>query len=126
MSPDSPILSVLQKDVEYRRKRQWDVFSWSSTLLVAIIGGLIAIKTSEHPHSLRRLTQVIITAAVVVLGGYAYRWIYDDAKRQVATVDLLNKVAKLEPEEHKYPALGYRGAIILLAVVAVLAVWFPL
>jgi len=29
---------------EYRRTTQWDIFSWCSTLLVAIVGGLIALR----------------------------------------------------------------------------------
>lgn len=126
MSSDSPKLSILQKDLEYRHKRQWDIFSWCSTLLVAITGGVIALETTQSPHPLTLPTQLIISLAVVVLAGYAVHWIHYDAKCQTVTVDLLNKEVNLEQTVRKHAGLGYRGAIVLLALAAILAIWYPL
>jgi hypothetical protein len=38
-------VGVLQKELEYRRKKQWDIFSWCSTVLLAMIGGIFALAT---------------------------------------------------------------------------------
>ena len=50
---DLPSLSdFLIRELEYLRDKQWKIFSWASTIFTALIGGVIVLKTRDHPHHL--------------------------------------------------------------------------
>ncbi|MGL9621605.1 hypothetical protein QRQ56_26705 [Bradyrhizobium sp. U531] len=37
------VLQFARCELEYRRKKQWDIFSWVVTILVSVIGGIAAL-----------------------------------------------------------------------------------
>lgn len=84
MNSQTPIAvsDGLQKELEYRRKKQWDIFSWCSTLLVAITGGVIALRARESAFMFSSITKVIISLAVLALFFYAAFWIIYNGKKK--------------------------------------------
>jgi hypothetical protein len=45
----------MRDEVMYRREQQWKVFSWVSSLYLAIIGGVIVISSNDSPQGAWRL-----------------------------------------------------------------------
>src|ERR1041384_3337493 len=39
---------ILRKEVEFRRDKSWTLFSWASTILLGVIGGLVAIASKPE------------------------------------------------------------------------------
>jgi hypothetical protein len=54
----------LRAEATFRRERQWAVFSWISSLFLAVIGGAIAIASNSLNFSLGH--KVLLTGAVIV------------------------------------------------------------
>lgn len=65
MSDRETLVELLRQDIEYRRTTQWDIFSWCSTLLVAIVGGLIAVRFTETTRGRRFATRDLCGAVIV-------------------------------------------------------------
>jgi hypothetical protein len=63
---------ALTDQLAYRRDRRHAVFAWSSSILVAIIGGLVAF-TPDKSQDLNSHKQWIITATIGVLAVFTLR-----------------------------------------------------
>ena len=57
-------------EISYRMDKLWRIFSWTSTILVAMIGGTIALRTGKKPD-LSLPHQIVLAVAAGVLGLYA-------------------------------------------------------
>jgi hypothetical protein len=113
------------REVEHRRKKQWDIFSWCSTLFVAIIGGVIALQVRDPPHPLSWKHQGVLSFAVVDLLVYAGIWISYNNKIERSAVGVLkNELTGVDMQMH--PAFGYAPTLCLLAVATLIAIWLPL
>jgi cation transport regulator ChaC len=66
-------LEVLENEIAHRRDRRQQVFSWASSLLVAITGGTIALTMKQD--LLGRYQKQALTLAILVLGLFAMVWI---------------------------------------------------
>ena len=115
---------VVQKELEYRRKKQWDIFSWSSTVFVAITGGVIVLETREKAYRLHSSQKVAISVAVIALVMYAVLWLSHNLTLEASVAELLGQGANAKLRGEKRPLFGYRGAIVLLAIAALFATWF--
>jgi len=62
--------AVLQKELEYRRKKQWDIFSWCSAILVSINGGIVALATQQKPHVWLLWQRGAVSVAVLTIMAY--------------------------------------------------------
>ena len=62
---------ILEKELAHYLEKLWKIFSWTSTILISIIGGLIALRFREHPGSLSANDKVSLVFAVIVLSLYA-------------------------------------------------------
>jgi hypothetical protein len=62
------------KELDYRRDKEWNIFSWCSSILVAITGGAIALQVGQ-PNKLVFSQRMIVSFAVVVLVGYSVLWL---------------------------------------------------
>ena len=109
----------LQKELEYRRKKQWDIFSWCSTLLVAITAGVIALRTREPAYLPSWQAKVIISLSVSSILTYAVVWISHNWEQEIKSRERLGEKMK----DHTRPYFGYRGALVLLAIASLLACW---
>lgn len=74
---DPKVLEFARYELDYRRKKQWDIFSWAVTILVAVIGGMIALTSKEnirpdHP------SRYAMAGALFFLTIYAAYWIREN------------------------------------------------
>jgi hypothetical protein len=65
---------ILAEEIKFRRDRRQQIFSWASSLLVAIIGGTTAVASTKY--SLTQLQLVGLYIAILILGGFSSYWIY--------------------------------------------------
>ena len=113
------------KELEYRRKKQWDIFSWCSTILVALTGGVIVLQTREHAYQLHTSQKIAISISVIAIMVYAMLWLSYNWTREQEFLKIFDADETSKPAGNKRPYFGYRGAILLLSVGALLATWLP-
>jgi len=118
-------IDLAYKELEYRRKKQWDIFSWCSTLLVAITGGVIALETRQQTYPLHRSQKAIISLAVAVLVVYAVLWLGHNWRMDKLARCCFSKEIKERIWGPKRKAVGYRWALVMLGAAALLAIWYP-
>jgi uncharacterized membrane protein YkvI len=116
-----PPLELMEHELDYRRTKQWNVFSWSSGILVAITGAMLALQRSE---ALSKTQRVPITIAVLVLTVFACLWLDYNSKQEKRTAEQVKADTNWNVRGDNPPP-GYRGAVILLAVAALFAIWVP-
>jgi hypothetical protein len=61
---------VLEKELAHYLDKLWKLFSWASTILISIIGGIFALGVRESPNSLSINHRVSLLLAVIVLCIY--------------------------------------------------------
>lgn len=115
---------VLYKELEYRRRRQWEIFTWCSTLLVAITGGLIALQTRQQASPFQLGQKISISLAVLVLVVYAVLWIAHNNGLEKSIKDCFDPKFNERIWPHKQTAGGSKAAIVLLGVAALWATWY--
>jgi hypothetical protein len=109
--------ALMYKELECRREKQWRIFSWCGTLLVAIIGGIVALAwRPDDPTVFTCIQATILSVAILALVLYAELWLGHNWKHE----DRLAGELKLKTIE---PFFGYTWAIGLLAVAALAAIW---
>ena len=119
-------LEIVRHELDYRRKKQWDIFYWTVTLLVAVIGGTVAL-ASKGSFKFDILSRALMAASIAVISLYAVRWIDNNLKFErkarrkllelVNTAGLDNAVA--DPDKFEF---GYATTVRLVAVGAVLTI----
>lgn len=116
---------VVFNELSHRRTKIWNIFSWSSGILIAITGGVIALKTGNPPAELSKLSNIILTLAVAVLCTCAYLWIKQNMVIERNAEELLNDLDKeLELKMPRGPFyFGYTPALIVLTLAAFAAIW---
>jgi hypothetical protein len=111
----------------YRRERQWKVFTWVSSLFLTIIGGVIALSSSDL--ILATLQKGALTGVVIVFAGFALLRITHDASVAEAysrKCFKLDEIFGLEFNDRgaKKRHIRHRGFLVLLAGVTIVVVWF--
>jgi hypothetical protein len=122
------IRDKLVEEAKYRRDRQWNVFSWVSTLLVGIIGGVIALNGNDFIFSIYH--KIAISVAAVGLAAVAYVRMRHDAHVALAYTKVIFKLdeqqkLKFTDRKHKKWHLGNIGFTVLLMLAALFAIWSP-
>jgi len=118
------IVELLRQELEFRRSKQWDIFSWCSTLLVAIAGGVIALE-KQQTSLLHPAQRVVVSLAVATLASYGFIWhkhheAREDEIRRLITQETMCKIWK---PRKKVP--GARAAVVVLGIAALAAIWVP-
>jgi hypothetical protein len=115
------IVDLLRQELDYRRSMQWNVFSWCSTILIAIAGGVIALQRTSSLHIVQ---QGIVSFAVAGLATYGYFWInhHMDRENQVRKCITNEVKAEIWPPRSHVP--GDRVTIIVLGSAALVVTWF--
>ena len=127
---------IIRWEIDYRRQKQWNIFSWCSALLVATIGGTIALRTgffSKPPTAWNVYLKSVVTFAVVVLVLYTWSWIHHSDKKEKQA---LAQLESLELDEATKDLLSWkrwsgwkyssRVVVALLGLAAILATWVPI
>ena len=65
---------VLAEEIKFRRDRRQQIFSWGSSLLIAIIGGSTALASRTQPQ-IPAPQRDGLYAAIVIVGMYSAAWI---------------------------------------------------
>ena len=129
---DKPAPDIVKWEIDYRRQKQWNIFSWCSTLLVAIVGGTITLRTgvfAKTPVTWDVKLQFLVTFAVVVLVFYTCLWIYHSDYRENEAIKHLDDNAKilLMRDNNRWGwTYSSRVVVVLLGAAAILAIWIPI
>jgi hypothetical protein len=120
------------EEITFRMDKLWRIFSWASTVLVAITGGVIAIQTEKV--SLINSHRYIIAVCSIVIGIYALIWLQQNLRFESLARDALaahNKALGIEaynsmiggvlPRPDIGVVVGYKITVFLLTVAAVVA-----
>ena|SRR5436305_1920944 len=119
---------IAQKSLDDRRDKAWKIFSWTSSILLAVTGGLVAIagkgasRIPLFPHG------VFLCFAVFVLTLYACVWI--DQNQNMAND--AGEIVRMYDEhlgiqtgyDPRKVAVGYITTVALLSGAAILAIFF--
>jgi carbon starvation protein CstA len=120
---------ILTKEIEYRREKQWKIFSWTNSILIGITGGIIAISGKGFVLSPYQIALLI--SSVFILTLYTCIWVNENwkkennAKKQADLYD--KKIRKFDlplvnfSERTKF-GFGYIPTIVMLAIAATLAI----
>jgi hypothetical protein len=121
---DERHLDALQKDLDYRRKKQWDIFSWASTILLSLVGGVFALATTGHQPRLLWQRGAVSFAALTV-AVFAQVWIHYHWQYELDLAKTIGNAIGF-PLFRKRPLIGYPQVLAALTLAALLAVWCPL
>jgi hypothetical protein len=124
--PTEELYEFLENEIGHQLSRKQEIFAWASNLLVAIIGGIVAL-TSFHKVALTLAHKMVLTGAVLTLGGFSSYWIDIHWGVMIRARKLLSfyydQIAgkgKDEPWGRDYTSII---AISVLTLMALLAVW---
>ena len=120
------LYKFFQNEIKFERTRKQEVFSWASSLLIAMIGGVIAL-TADERLILTKIPGSILSFSVGILCVYSCYWIdmhwvkYVKARRKLSSYyDKLEDEGSSRVWPHDYTSLA---AVLLLSIVAIIAVW---
>jgi preprotein translocase subunit Sss1 len=122
-------LDLACSEMDYRRKKQWDIFAWVVTILVSVIGGVIVLSSKEEfkPDIGSRIA---MAGALAALTAYAYFWIDQNITAETQAYQAIVKLVgndKGEVDAIKEPSkfsFGYVAVVLLIGIVAVGTVGF--
>ena len=128
---------ALDKELAHYLDKLWKVFSWASTILVSIIGGVIALRFRENHPTLSIVDKSGLVFAVIVLSFTAVRHLDLILSFEMNTRDKLEVCDKeLGISDYALMSRGrpdrdtnakwvsYKATIILLALAAVFTIIF--
>ncbi|MBX9648591.1 MAG: hypothetical protein K2X57_16235 [Xanthobacteraceae bacterium] len=133
---DNDVLEVARAELMYRREKQWHIFAWTTTLLVAVIGGAITLtgKVCAPPAKSEvfysALQYLVMGGAVIVLALYARVWINENmrlenlARKKVVELLKVHRISVVLPDPKKLP-IGYVQVVVLVTAGALLALAAP-
>lgn len=124
-------------EISFRMDKLWRIFSWTSTVLVAIIGGTIALRTGQTTLSIGH--QGIVAGAALVVGAYAIAWLRQNLRLEGHARDALeahdralgitsynDAVGGSLPRPDRGIVVGYKLTVALLTLAAMAAAFVPL
>ena len=123
------VRGVLAKEIAHRRERRQQVFSWGSSLLVAVTGGTIAL-TFKEQHPLSELQKLVLSVAIGVLGVHSILWIdhhWKAEKNAKSDIKPYNELLGVPAVDKQYSRDWTTIiALALLTAAALSAVWMPI
>ena len=125
--PPDGLYRFLESEIAFERSRKQEIFAWASSLLVAMIGGIVVL-TSIHCVALATAHKLILTGATLTLGELSCYWIkihwetmIRARKRLSYYYDYIAEESKDRPWRQDYTSIA---AILTLALMAILALFF--
>lgn len=112
---------VLSDEVYYRRDKLWKIFSWTSSILIAIIAGEAAL-ISNHLNIPFDTIGISALVVIVTLMIYSLGWINQNLKIQSETEKAITEIdhkLAIPVIEIKKPIFGYRLTVFFLSITAI-------
>lgn len=126
------ILQSLEKQLSDRLEKLWRIFSWTSSVFLSLIAGIIVLQKSEG-KILNVPERGIISFAIIVIAFYAWQWIDENLKFERKIRDQLDMLFEehinytglkaLRPDRARF---GYKMVIVLLALAALATAWMQM
>jgi len=121
------VRDTMLAEIEYRRDKMWKLFSWVSTILTGITGGVIALKARpDTSFNLGVGYRIALTIAVAGLVLHACTWLDYNWKKVREIWDRL-KAYSVNDEivfvEFGRSPVRYAYAVVLLGLAAGIAIW---
>ncbi len=117
---------VLSESIKYRRERRWLVFSWASSILIGLIGGIFALANSTGVD-LSIFQRIMLSVAATTVTLCAVLWIRRGAIFQVAEQAALDELYTDfgMPRLKHSPAttIGARSTLCILLLGALATIW---
>jgi hypothetical protein len=116
----------LMEECNYRRNRQWAVFSWATALMLAILGGAVTLYSTSHPLSTGHAIALVVLVWVFVIASAT--WINHDAavalyhSQRCWELDELFSL-KFDDRAHKKRHLAHISLLVLLAATTSVAIY---
>ncbi|MES1244393.1 MAG: hypothetical protein ABUT39_22505 [Acidobacteriota bacterium] len=106
------------EECNYRRNRQWAVFSWATALMLAILGGVVTLYSTSHPIYIGHAIALVVF--IWAFAAVSARWIHHDAAVALSYSEASWKLddmfgLKFDDRPHKKRHLAHIGLLILLA-----------
>jgi hypothetical protein len=118
---------ALCTQLAYRRDRRHTIFAWCSSILVAIIGGIIALVQKSQdvaPYQRNLITATIGILAVFTIYWIYYHWINEqDIQVQINKMDGVLKI-KTANDRRYFTDWMQTIAVVGLAGTALIAIWW--
>lgn len=131
---------TLEKELAHFLEKLWKIFSWTSTILISIIGGVIALKFRVQPGSLSVNNKVSLVLAVIVVSIYAVVQLNQilsfemktrnklqvcDEKLGILRALSIPSTTEDRPDTHPMSKwIGYQATVFLLAIAAIYTIVF--
>lgn len=125
----SIIIQSLEKHLSERIEKLWRVFSFTSSIVVAIAAGMVVLGKKERVR-FDEYELSLITAIILILTLYAYLWINENLKLESKIRNQLDmmftqelgysQIKVLRPDQAKF---GYKIVILLLGITSLIATW---
>ena len=116
------------KEIDYRREKRWRIFSWASSILLAALGGVIALTGKGFQFTSLRRT--VTAVAVISICLYALYWISMNRNEEKLLRDLLREeectdfdVEQVKGRPIPFP-FGYRMSLIVTAALTLVVIIF--
>jgi hypothetical protein len=129
LAPAKDALEFVRYELNYRREKQWNIFSWTVTMLLAVIGGIVTL-ASRGDFKFAVSLRAIMVIALVAIARYAVKWVNNNIEfESLARGQLVKFLKHSGIDENAVPdpskaEFGYPATITLVATGAVLAVLF--
>lgn len=121
------VRETMLAEIEYRRDKMWKLFSWVSTVLTGIIGGVIALKTRpDTPFDLGIGYRIAFTIAVAALVLHACTWLgynWGRVKEIWSVLKSYSDNSEIAFVEFGRSPVRYTHAVALLGLAAGIAIW---
>lgn len=126
-----------EKELAHYLDKLWKIFSWASTILISITGGVIALRYGDTSRHLAANDKVGLVIAVIVLIAYTLAQLYlilsfeTKARDKIESydeklgLDKISTVSGARDRPDRHPAstwLGYMATIVLLGATAIYAI----
>lgn len=124
------ILQTLESQLNHRLEKLWRVFSWCSSILISITGGVIVANRGIDQFKLYQLDRFLISCIIIIVSAYGWAWIEENLKIEINIRNQIDKIfeeefhsthlKELRPDKAKF---GYKSVILLLGLVAIATTW---
>jgi len=88
---------IQRSNVEYRSEREHNIFSWSSNILLVLIGALLITKPSESVvwTAYGLLGRVVASIAVALLVAFSIQWQNRNRKQRYENAEVIQRIDHL-------------------------------